>query len=217
MKERRYQKSGFSEILRRLSRGIDFVLLLVALRLDRRLPSFSRLRSMSFVELGPGPMRIATLKRLFFRQVFFVDQADFGIPDKKLRIADLEECGDAAKIIALCDPSDGNRYFLFADHCIEHLRPETVSSLLGSLADRKFAVCFRVPNIESSVGKRNFAGDPTHHSAFDVAFRTGLSRLGFRVSPWIRWYRSGLLLKMLLRKAPTMGLAEEIVVSADFS
>ena len=217
MSQGRYRRSGPSEILRKLGRGVDFLMLLVALRVSGRLPSFNELRKMSFVELGPGPTRIGVLKRLLFRQVFFIDQSDFGIPDRKLRVADLEECADATKIIALCDLLPNERaLFLFADHCIEHLRLETVLSLLRSLADHKVAACFRVPNIESFAGRRNFVGDPTHHSSFDAGVRRWLVDAGFRVSPWIRWYRSNQILKLLLHNAPSMSLAEEIVVSANF-
>lgn len=173
---------------------------------------------MKFVELGPGPMRMAGLKRMLFRQVFFIDQCDFGIPDRELRIANLDQCGDARKIIELCGSSSSEYgFFLFADHCIEHLAPEAAVGLLGSLADCKFTACFRMPNIESQVGKRNFAGDPTHHSSFDAGLRGWLSAREFIVSPWIRWYRSSMLARLVLTRAQPMHIAEEIVVTGNFS
>jgi hypothetical protein len=215
---RRYRRSGITEILRRLCRAADFFVLLTVLRVRKRLPPFRELRKMSFVELGPGPTRMAVLKRFFFRRVFFIDQCDFGIPDQELRIVDLEQCRDAKKIIDVCGISpNGHGFFLFADHCIEHLTPETVTGLLGSLAGHKFTGCFRVPNIESSAGQRNFAADPTHRSSFDEELRRCLRDFGFMVSPWIRWYRSSMLVKLLFSHVPPMNLAEEIVVSANFS
>ena len=201
-----------------MGRAIDFSVLLVTLRLRNRLPALRALRKMTFVELGPGPMRMATLKRLVFRQVLFIDQCDFGIPDQELRIANLEQCGDAQNIIKLCGSSSNEHgFFLFADHCLEHLTREAAVGLLGSLAYWKFTACFRVPNIESLVGKRNFAGDPTHHSAFDDEFRTWLSTREFIISPWIRWYRSSSLFRLVLTRAQPMHIAEEIVVTGNFS
>ena len=215
---RRYKRSGVTEILRRLCRAADFFVLLMVLRVRKRLPPFRELRKMSFVELGPGPTRMAVLKRFFFRQVFFIDERDFGIPDRELRIRDLEQCGDAKKIIDVCGISPKEHgFFLFADHCIEHLTPETVIRLLNSLAGQKFTACFRVPNIESSAGQRNFAADPTHRSPFDGSLRSRLGNLGFLVSPWVRWYRSGMFVKLVFSHVPPMNLAEEIVVSAYFS
>ena len=218
LNERSYRRAGLSEMLRGLGRGVDFLFLLVTLRMRRRLPSFSELRKMSFVELGPGPTRMGKLKGLFFRKVFFIDQCDFGIPDPQLRVANLDQCADATKIIALCDLSaNEGGLFLFADHCIEHLREETALRLLGSLADQRFAACFRVPNIESPAGQKNFAADTTHHSSFDEGLRSWLGNLGFVVSPWIRWYRSNLLVKLMFKSSSAMSLADEIVVSANFS
>jgi len=215
---RRYKRSGITEMLRRVCRAVDFLALLTVLRARKRLPPFRELRKMSFVELGPGPMRMAVFKRFFFRQVFFIDQSDFGIPDRELRIVDLEECRCAEQIVDVCDISPAEHgLFLFADHCIEHLTPETVTGLLGSLAHHKFTACLRVPNLESSVGRRNFAADPTHRSSFDEGLRRCLNNFGFIISPWVRWYRFSMLVKLLFTHLPPMSLAEEIIVSGNFS
>ncbi len=205
-------------MLRQLGRALDFSVLLVTLSMRMRLPAFSELRKMSFVELGPGPTRMRALKRFFFRQVFFIDQCDFGMPDSQLRLVDIETCGDVQRISDLCGVSpNAHGFFLFADHCVEHLTPDAALGLLRSAADRKLAACFRVPNIESPVGRRNFAGDPTHHTAFDQTFRRSLGDLGYVVSPWVRWYRLGTLMKVLMGQVSLMSAADEIVVSANFS
>jgi hypothetical protein len=215
---RRYSRRGVAEIARHLFRGVDFLVLLAALRLRGRLAPFRSLKTLAFVELGPGPMRIASLKRILFREVYFVDQSDFGIPHPQLRLVDLEACRDVKTISELCGLSaDAEGLFLFADHCIEHLSPAAVLELVRSTADRSLTACFRVPNIESPSGRRNFDADPTHHSPFDRAFRRSLAGLGFAVYPWVRWYRFRTLLKLLIGRLPLMGAAEEIVVAAKSS
>jgi len=162
-------------------------------------------------------MRIASLKRIFFREVYFGDQSDFGVPHPQLRLVDIEACRDVNAISELCGLSPhAEGLFLFADHCIEHLSPVAVLELVRSTADRRLTACFRVPNIESPAGRRNFDRDPTHRSSFDQAFRKSLAGFGFAVYPWVRWYRFGTLLKVLIGRLSLMRAAEEIVVTANF-
>lgn len=214
---RKYRRSGITEIIRRFCRSVDFLVLLVALRMRSKLAPLANLKCLSFVELGPGPMRIASLKRILFREVFFVDQSDFGIPDPQLRLVDIEACHGVQEISTLCGLSGTDKdLFLFADHCIEHLTPDVVLGLLSSMGQQKLAACFRVPNLESPAGRGNFARDPTHRSPFDQTFRRSLNSLGFAVYPWVRWYRVGILMRVFFGQVPLMNAAEEIVVCGDF-
>jgi hypothetical protein len=169
---------------------------------------------MTFVEMGPGPMRLASLKRKVFRRVYFLDISDFGVPDPDLKILDLEQCRDMAAIVGQFPELPASEHiFLFADHCLEHVSKEVLESCLGSISINKFTACFRVPNVLSSAGRGSFLRDPTHRSSFDIAFRVYLHGLGFSISPWVRWYKPLLALKMLMGREGRMNHAEEVVLS----
>jgi hypothetical protein len=209
----KYARSGLTESLRKLFRAADFLLLLLKLRLDGRIPSHAARRNLSFIELGPGPTRLASLKRRLFRKVFFVDELDFGIPDPGLRIYDLEKVDTAAKIaMDICAIGPGEPVFLFADHCLEHLPEEAVIRLLNSVKSSEAAACFRVPNLASRNGKRNYLGDPTHQTPFDESMRKRIRDIGFDVISWTRWYRPTPLFRILCGRSTPMNEAEEIAI-----
>jgi hypothetical protein len=94
-----YARGKWTESLRRLLRMLDFLLLLRALRRRGQVPAIRSLRRTALVELGPGPMRLASLKRRIFSAVIFLDQCDCGIPDRGLRTADFEEMEDARQVL----------------------------------------------------------------------------------------------------------------------
>jgi hypothetical protein len=210
-----YKRAMVAEPLRRLCRIADFVLLLTVLRIQKRLPAFAELRKTAFVELGPGPTRLAFIKRVIFRKVFFVDQSDFGIPDPDLRIADLEQFEDAAKIVTgVCGlPCDAS-VLLFADHCLEHVSENVLLGFLKSIAENGFLACFRVPNVLSSGGYRNFMHDRTHRTSFGHVLRSRIGQMGFAISPWMRWYKPCLIFNALISREPPMNQAEEIAICA---
>jgi hypothetical protein len=189
------------------------LVLLLALRLSKRISSSVALSEMTFVEMGPGPMRLASLKRRLFRQVYFVDISDFGIPDPGLKIMDLENCQDSSVLVRdLPGAPQSNKVLLFADHCLEHLSKDVLEGLLNSIRINGFRACFRVPNILSPTGLGSFRRDSTHRTPFDPAYREDVKRIGFAVFPWIRWYRPVLAGKVLLRRESPMQHAEEIVL-----
>ncbi len=208
---KQYARGGFIELCRQFARIVDFLLLLVTLRIRGILVPFSELKRISFIELGPGPTRLAPLKRMLFREVYFVDKFDFGIPDSGLRLRDLEGCDDASVIVNdICGIRHRGPVFIFADHCIEHIPEVTVAKFLRSITAMGATACFRVPNVSSSVGKRNFGNDVTHKTSFDDALRTTIRECGFAVIPWLRWYRPSLLFSAALDANGIVNVAEEI-------
>ena len=211
----RYERGAVMDPLRKLCRIADFVLLLTVLRVRKKLPSFWQMRHAAFIELGPGPTRLAFVKRLFFRRVFFVDQSDFGIPDPGLRVADLEQIADAEKIVTeLCGISGSHAVILFADHCLEHLTECALQGFLHAVRRCGWIACFRVPNVLSPTGNRAFARDATHCTSFDPEMRVRIKAMGLGISPWMRWYRPRLLFKALAGRLPLMAYAEEIAICA---
>jgi hypothetical protein len=208
-----YKRQAMVEPLRQFCRIADFVLLLVVLRIQKRLPAFSELRKATLVELGPGPTRLAYVKELFFQRVLFFDQSDFGIPCQGLRIVNLDRFEDAEKIVTdICGLSSNERVFLFADHCMEHLSEDALSVFFKSAIENRFLACFRVPNVLSPGGRRNFLNDSTHHTSFDSALRNRIEQMGFAIFPWIRWYKLRLIFSTLTQREPAMSQAEEIAI-----
>lgn len=208
-----YARSGLVEPIRKQFRIVDFLLLLWSLRLGKQSHPRKALRGLTLIELGPGPTRLAWIKRRLFRRVLFVDKFDFGIPDRDLRIVDLERVDNASTIVnEICALGHHEPVFLFADHCLEHLPENVVIQLLNSIVDIGATACFRVPNILSNTGKRNYGNDPTHQTPFNDPLRKQIQDLGFAVYPWMRWYRVLLWARRLLGGAPKMKLAEEVAI-----
>lgn len=209
-----YNRSRVLDPLRQLLRMADFLLLLAALWRQKRIPGLLSLGEVTFVELGPGPTRLAFLKRFLFRKVYFVDRFDFGIPDRDLRIINLEDFTNARRLTTdVCEIPPNAVVFLFADHCLEHLTMSTLLPLLESIRRNGFLACFRVPNILSPRGNRNFMNDPTHRTSFDPELRVRICRVGLSISPWMRWYRPKLILKTFIYRGQLMSQAEEITIS----
>jgi hypothetical protein len=203
-----YQRSPPVEPFRRFARMLDFLILLAVLRTRGNIPS--TWRETFLIELGPGPMRLSALKRAIFKQVYFLDQSDFGIPDPGLRLCDLERWPDAGALVQeICAVPPGERVFLFADHFLEHLSQPQGFALLQSVKDGNFSACFRVPNILSSRGIRNYQHDSTHRTDFNESQRGALGRMGFNTFPWSRWYRGCV---RPIKTGTTMHVAEEIVI-----
>lgn len=211
---KRYRRSTAVEPLRKFCRASDFLLLLRTLSARGRLPAFSQLKTMTLVEMGPGPMRLAAFKRRLFREVCFLDISDFDIPDPGLFLLDLETCGSVEAILGALPPSARtNPILLCADHCLEHISTGTLTSLFASIASQGLGACFRVPNILSPAGHRSYLRDNTHRTSFDPRFRRDRENSGFVIAPWIRWYRPRLLYQRWLGARPAMSLAEEIVLT----
>ncbi len=208
-----YTRPGFTEAFRQALRATDFLLLLFALYRLGIFPSLRAMRRHVLVELGPGPTRLAGLKSALLKDLCFVDQSDFGKPDKRLRFFDLNSCGDISNLIyQVIGLSGRDPILLFADHCIEHVTREVVSDLFLSLSRTNVTVCFRVPNIVSPRGQRNYGSDSTHRTPFDTDFREMLRKLGFHVIPFVRWYRPRMMVSFLLQPERRMGIADEIVI-----
>ncbi len=213
MTGRPYARSGVVEQLRQLCRMIDFLLLLAALRLRGHLSTRSSLRRCVLVELGPGPTRLAALKRHIFADAIFLDQFDFGIPDPGLRIADFEAMDDASRMLEdWCGLDPAMPVLFFADHCLEHVTEEKLLPFLHSLAHAGRAACFRVPNTLSARGLHSFRNDATHRTAFEPELRARLESMGFAIFPWMRWYRPRLWMQALYGRGGWMRHAEEIAL-----
>lgn len=205
-----YRRSPQVEPFRRLARMLDFLILLAVLQMRGNIPGASTWRETFLIELGPGPMRLSALKRALFREVYFLDQSDFGIPDRGLRLCDLERWSDAGALARdLCAVPPGQRVLLFADHFLEHLSQPQGLALLQSVKDGNFSACFRVPNILSSRGISNYERDSTHRTDFNQSQRGALGRMGFDTFPWLRWYRGSL---GPIKTGTAMHVAEEIVI-----
>jgi len=204
-----YSRSGFAEPVRKCARSVDLLMLWSWLLLRLSLP---RLKKLTLIELGPGPTRLAKLKRLIFGCVYFVDQWDFNIPDPGFRLCNVEDIPDAKAIVKrICGASDLPTFF-FADHFLEHLSEASVEELLQSIRSQNHAACFRVPNILSPQGNENYRRDPTHQTNWSPEFRERIQALGFSIRPWIRIYRINLLSKFVFMRRPAMSVAEEIAI-----
>lgn len=213
MTGKRYARSGAMERLRQLCRTADFVLLLAALRMRGHLAAITSLGGRVLVELGPGPTRLASLKRRIFADVCFLDQSDFGIADRGLRIANFEEMEDVRQVLdGWCRLDPSAPVLFFADHCLEHVTEERLLPFLRSLAQSGHAACFRVPNTLSARGLYAYGRDATHRTAFDPQLRSRLESMGFVIFPWLRWYRPRLLMQATLGGGAWMKHAEEIVL-----
>jgi len=209
-----YARSGPTEAFRQVCRAADFVLLLLCLRRYGCLSSLQTIRSHHLVELGPGPTRLSKLKTALLRDIRFVDQSDFGRFDRRLQILDLSTCEDAEKLLyETCNVPRHEPVLLFADHCLEHIRPEVLLKFLDSLGRMPVTVCLRVPNIFSPQGERNYRRDSTHKTPFDSEFRQCLQRLGFHIVPFVRWYRPLMMISFLLQpREERMRIADEIMI-----
>lgn len=208
-----YARRGVTESVRQILRASDITILMLALVRGQKLPRFHLLRTSALLELGPGPMRLAKLKRRFFSRVCFVDKADFGLPDEDLHNCDLEACSDIDRIARdICNIEQGQPVFITGDHCLEHLPQTKLLNLFESISKAGHSACFRVPNTLSPRGQFDYSRDSTHQSSFDASFRDQLSKLGFVVLPWVRWYHITHLAEMLLSRRPAMSTAEEIVI-----
>jgi hypothetical protein len=217
MTRRRYARSGAIEPLRQLFRAMDFLLLLAVLRVRGCVPRVSELRRTRFIELGPGPTRLAWFKRCIFSEVIFLDQSDFGIPDRGLKVANFEEMKGAPQMLAeWCRMSPVGPALFFADHCLEHISEERLAPFLRSIAEHGYRACFRVPNTLSARGLRSFQNDATHRTPFQPELRQRLGEMGFAIIPWARWYRPLPAIKALFGDRRLMGHAEEIAVCASF-
>ncbi|HEX4032776.1 MAG TPA: hypothetical protein VHX20_20625 [Terracidiphilus sp.] len=213
MTGKRYARSGMAERVRQLCRRVDFLALLTALRLRGHLPGVAELRRTTLIELGPGPTRLAALKRRIFARVIFLDQSDFGVPDPGLRLANFEQMEDVEQMLAgWCGLDSATAVLFTADHCLEHVSEGKLLAFLGSLARSGHAGCFRVPNTLSARGLHSFQNDATHRTAFEPELRSRLESMGFAIFPWMRWYRPLLLMNAMLGRGAWMKHAEEIVL-----
>jgi hypothetical protein len=208
-----YRRSRAVEPFRKIGRSLDLALLLITLRAKNKLPGLSQLHNMTLIELGPGPTRLASFKRMLFREVYFIDKSAYEVPDKGLKLCDLAECDNVRTIVKdVCALPEKSDVFILADHFLEHQTQQVVEALLDSMRSCRVVACFRVPNIMSELGRANFENDATHRTAFADELRKSVSRMGFSISPWSRFYRPKLIFSMISRSKSTMSIAEEIVL-----
>lgn len=197
-----YKRFGAVEGLRQFLRALDF---LEAHHFAQRT---LRDRSPTFVEFGPGPTPLRRLKAFLFRRVVLIDRDDYNgaLTGSDFLRLDLES-GEFAEIERLLSASPGTA-LVWADHCFEHVAPALFAELLDRLIEQRCDIVFRVPNVESATGARNYARDATHANPFDGEYRRELAERGFQIIPWIRFYRPE---RWKRRAAPAMQVAEEVM------
>jgi hypothetical protein len=208
-----YRRSWAVEPFRKIGRCLDLAVLLITLRAKNKLPGLFQLRNMTLIELGPGPTRLASFKRMLFHEVYFIDKSAYEVPDRGLKLCDLAECDNVRTIIkGVCALPEKSDVFILADHFLEHQTQQVVEALLDSMRSCRVVACFRVPNIMSDLGRANFENDATHCTAFDEELRSRIGRMGFSISPWSRFYRLKLIFSVIGRRKSPMSVAEEIVL-----
>jgi hypothetical protein len=164
------------------------------------------------VELGPGPTRLAALKRALFKDVVFVDFRDYGMPDRSLRLADLERFATESVDSIIGRTTAGGDFFFLADHCLEHLSEKAATRFLEQVAQHpRWMCCVRVPNVLSRGGQQNYSADVTHRTSFGSELRARLTTLGFALAPWFRFYRLPPMLEALSQRSAALG-SEEVAL-----
>jgi hypothetical protein len=187
-----YRLLGWIEFTRLALRASDFVILIIKIVGLRHLSLFSLFKEGCFynyclVECGPGPCKLNWLKQIIFRGAMFYDLDDYGQPSPNLICVNLEE---GIPCVPMSSPSSGLRYLYFADHCFEHLPFNVVLDFVTN-CDHPFL--FRVPNIRSSRGLKDYLADPTHKSMFtDDQLMQLCSIPGVQSTHWNRFYSRGL-------------------------
>jgi hypothetical protein len=147
-------------------------------------------------------------------QVRYVDASPYGSDVSDVTLMDLDGSDPLISLSALTPllRESGKRVVVFADHCLEHLSKDTIDHLFTLINDEGAICLFRVPNILSTAGQRNYLRDATHRTSFDSDYRNELVKRGFLVRPYRRWYRFGLPLLMTPDRT-AMEVADEIVIA----
>ena len=188
----RYRLRSFLEPIRLGHRAFDFLFLICSiLRLNHfGLTHFrSRLSfyPVDFVEFGPGPCRLDWLKSLLFNRTLYYDLEDFGHPAPNLVCMDFS---GALPFTHLLGKPHSPEYLFFADHCFEHL---PFSTILEFVTSCNSSFLFRVPNIRSTSGIKDYLADPTHQTMFsDEQISLLCAVPGVHVIPWSRLFTGGL-------------------------
>ena len=201
------------EIVRQAVRAIDFVVMMGWLHIFKMKTPWPSV----LVEFGPGPTRLAQLKQSIFGEVIFIDRDDYGVTDRRLLAVDLDRQMAYDGLIGVLGARRANENILFfADHCLEHLMPRTAKAIVLEIArNPRWACCFRVPNILSPRGRRNFDSDATHKTDFGENMRRSLSALGISCAPWFRFYRGGPLLRCILRRSLVLSCEEIALIKRE--
>jgi hypothetical protein len=155
------------------------------------------------VEFGPGPTKLNRIKKLYFKRICYIDTDDFGEKQGEVIVYNLEQY-KIEDVLALAAP---NQLIVMGDHCIEHISYDVVRRMLFDFNLHGIKFLFRVPNVESQIGLRNFNNDSTHRTAFNKDQRLELGPAAHFI-PYSRFYRLSILSKM---NNPVF--AEEIVVT----
>lgn len=211
-----YRKSGLSEWFRMTLRSLDFMFLM--LFLSRSHPVFNRnhTRQCRLLELGPGPLKLRAAKQRFFASLNYVDHLAYPDAGEDVIIFDLEDLPQLSNLTELCVDKSNRPLFIFADHCLEHLKQPTVLGLIGAVKRSNSQLFFRVPNVLSLAGKANYLSDETHQTDFGVDFRARLAAEGVAAHYWIRFYRLRMWVAVTILRRPIEEVAEEILfVQAD--
>ncbi len=188
---RSYSQTGLKETFRKLFRGVDFVILFLKFKL------YSKKKDSIFVEFGAGPIRLSSIKKIMFSETYNIDHRYYfesdGI-DKMFFKVDINDIDKLKKYLISFKDKDVT---VFADHCFEYIALTTFEELIGFFIEMNFKIVFRVPNIYSSQGKRNYDADSTHQIPFNNEIRESLHTKGFKIQTWNRWYKIDLFIDKL--------------------
>lgn len=158
-------------------------LVIIFRKLSKGRGGLRRLKTLTLIELGPGPTKLSTLKRMLFKEVLFIDQFSYDGKDKVI-IADLSIHIPLPYEVKETLKDDNVLYF--ADHCVEHLPIEVIYALLKSYVG---LYLFRVPNIRSKQGLKDFHNDSTHRTEFnDEQIEELRKARGVKITFWNRFY-----------------------------
>lgn len=207
---RNYKRVGITEQFRQFLRSVDFCFMLLFIYMFYG----GKFRNDYLIEFGPGPTPLINLKNIFFKKILLFD---FRLYDQKntltaeCHIFDLNE-DNHAELDRILSNLYGAKV-VFSDHCFEHIKPEKLQSLLKIVRNREASIFFRVPNIMSDNGRKNYFRDNTHINPFDSIERLELERLGYKICPWIRFYRIGDIAKIIFyHNHHPINYVEEILV-----
>jgi NADPH-dependent 7-cyano-7-deazaguanine reductase QueF len=189
-----YSQTGLKEIFRKFFRGVDFLILSLKVNL------YPSKKGGRLVEFGAGPMRLLGIKKMVFKEVCNIDHRYYFQSDENSPYFLKEDINNLDKIKRYLTTFKNENVTIFADHCFEHISHKTFDDLIDFFIKLNFRVIFRVPNVHSSQGKKNYESDNTHQIPFEDNVRESLISKGFKVRTWNRWYKIDLFITKIITR-----------------
>lgn len=201
-----YKKSALFEALRQKARTKDFSRLVEILRAE----GIKADKESCLIELGPGPTPLLQLKEEIFRSVTLIDSRVYEENPRNWLIADLST---KSGLDTLQDSmQQAVSTLVFADHCLEHLPENSVIQIIELAIKYNSSIAFRVPNIYSRRGRKNYENDNTHKTDFRKQFRNVLRERNLKIVPYFRYHDIGSQLLRFVSRQDTMKLASEVLI-----